>query len=426
LLDKIMSTPCTKKDNEAATAAAAAATDGHRGPLEVAIANRMGLTLPSPSMTASSTAAAITGAATVTELPPTESEKNNVKQKITSDMDTLLNNRHFTKKDLVELEQSWGKICTNINEKHDRCEIALNDEAVLDKIMSTKKDNEAAATAAAATDGSSIDEQKKHASAVSTSSASSSKSNAAAVPTASSSSASIIAIKSDNDNNSRRPKKKGKVQHQYYLEIKWYEYDVENDKDIYHTMFVDEIPKGTKFSDCRAFQKKYEGENHQYSISFCLVDSKSEDRKIMVEIGTDYWYLPINLMHFHILSQDLANFSRKLWVAAGKNEDVYDDMSIEFGHSKIGKWEVKKLVGLATGIKRKSDVLYMSRVKMHDGSTVEHSLRLLEMVFKTCKSAIVIAYDCDLKKLDVVENFDGIGFTKMSNLNCYIGPNRKI
>ena len=119
----------------------------------------------------------------------------------------------------------------------------------------------------------------------------------------------------------------------------------------------------------------------------------------MVEIGALYWILPINLMHFHIRSQDLANFCRKLWVAAGKNEDVYDDMSIEFGESKYSKVEIKKLVGMATGIKKKSDILYVESVTMHPGSTVQDSIRLLEMIFKTCTSAIFIAYEIDLQKL---------------------------
>lgn len=229
---------------------------------------------------------------------------------------------------------------------------------------------------------------------------------------------------STNVDVSTRPKKKGKVE-QHFLEIKWYEYDVDNSADINHSIFADEIPKGTKFAESRAFLKKYEGENHEYSLSLCLVDSKSEDRKVLVELDVWYWYLPINLMHFHILSQDLANFCRSLWVAAGKDEDVYDDMSIEFGYSKIGKVEVKKLVGTATGIKRKSDVLYVNDVKMHPGSTVQDSLKLLNMMFKLCKSAIVIAYEVDLSKLGIYSKYDVIGFTKMRKSEVFIGPTRK-
>ena len=219
-----------------------------------------------------------------------------------------------------------------------------------------------------------------------------------------------------------RPAKKGKVE-EYFLEVKWYEYT--DDGDITHSIFADEIPKGTKFGNSRPFLEKEQGENHEYSLDFCLVDSKSANRKVLVEIGALYWILPINLMHFHIRSQDLANFCRKLWVAAGKNEDVYDDMSIEFGESKYSKVEIKKLVGMATGIKRKSDILYVESVKMHSGSTVQDSIRLLEMIFKKCSSAIFIAYEIDLQKLGVDKNATAVGFKKMRNYSCYIGPTRK-
>jgi hypothetical protein len=74
------------------------------------------------------------------------------------------------------------------------------------------------------------------------------------------------------DDSSKRPAKKNKVE-KYYLEVKWYEYDIDNNKDIHHSLFVDDIPKGTKFSNSQAFLKKYEGENHEYHLTFCLVDS---------------------------------------------------------------------------------------------------------------------------------------------------------
>ena len=229
------------------------------------------------------------------------------------------------------------------------------------------------------------------------------------------------ATKSD---DSKRPAKKNKVE-KYYLEVKWYEYDIDNNKDIHHSLFVDDIPKGTKFSNSQAFLKKYEGENHEYHLTFCLVDSKSEHRNTLVEIGSYYWNLPINLMHFHILSQDLANFCRKLWVAAGKNEDVYCDMSIEFGESKYSKVEIKKLIGTATGIKRKSDILYVKDVKLHPNSTVQDAKMLIEMIFKKCTSASFIVYEVDLKKLGINEMYATIGLQKMKNFDCYIGPTCK-
>ena len=319
---------------------------------------------------------------------------------------------------MAELERSWGKVKAQITEQMSQKKCGVDD---------------AVAASGSAADGETQPGDSKP-------SAASSSAAAAAKPYAAISSSSLkpsnlpaidlrVPIKTKSEDSSTRPKKKGKAE-QYFLEIKWDEYIsaaqrnmVDDDSVVNHSVFADEI-RG-KFSDSSIFMKKYEGENHEHNLTFCLVDSKSEHRKELVEIHVYYWDLPINLMHFHILSQDLANFSRKLWVAAGKNEDVYCDMSIEFGSSNIGKWEVKKLVSKAMGIKRKSDVLYVKDVKMHTGSTLDDSLKLLEMIFKTCKSTIVIAYKVDLTKLGVVGNYGAIGLTKMSNYDCYIGPNRK-
>ncbi|KAL9183276.1 hypothetical protein ACHAXT_005063 [Thalassiosira profunda] len=253
-------------------------------------------------------------------------------------------------------------------------------------------------------------------------------------------------VQSD-DGAAAPPSKKVKVEGGGpFLEIRWYKDEEDTAKwenGTYHrgelrtheySIFADELPKRTKFNKSCVFTKGEfegefgkEGENHEYSLTICLVDSKADDRKVLVEIGVYYWILPINLMHFHILSQDLANFSRKLWVAAGRNEDVYDDMSIEFGYSKHGKVAVKSLVSKATGIKGKSDVIYVRNVKVHEGSSEHDSRKLLEMVFKLCSSASVIAYKVDLEGLGVYdpETASEIGFAKMPNFDCFIGPNRK-
>ena len=117
-------------------------------------------------------------------------------------------------------------------------------------------------------------------------------------------------------------------------------------------MFADEIPKRGGFAQSRAILDNQEGENHERSLTMCLVDDKhSEHRKVLVEIDIWYWIVPINLMHFNILSQDLANFCRALWMAAGRREDQYCDMAIEFGDSKHSDVKIKTLVNSAVIIK---------------------------------------------------------------------------
>jgi hypothetical protein len=231
-----------------------------------------------------------------------------------------------------------------------------------------------------------------------------------------------------------RPTKRTKLEEEYYLEIRWYKdsEDVENPtgvKEYYYSMFADELPKRAMFSNSHPFTKEYNNnsyrENFEYSLTFCLVDGKGDNRKTLVEIRVYYWKVAITLMHFHILSQDLANFCRNLWVAAGKNEDVYDEMAIEFGESRYSHVEVKTLISKAVGIKRKSDILYVDKVKLLPGATSKDSVKLIEMIFKTCTSASVIAYESDLKGLGVDDKATSIGFKKMRNYCCFIGPDKK-
>lgn len=143
-------------------------------------------------------------------------------------------------------------------------------------------------------------------------------------------------VKSEDAAATPPPSKKIKVEKGPFLEIRWYKdsedvgrgwengtYHGGELREHYYSIFADEIPKRTKkFNKSCVFARgefgdDKEGENHEYRLTMCLVDGKAEDRNVLVEIGVCYWILPINLMHFHILSQDLANLSRKLWVAAG-------------------------------------------------------------------------------------------------------------
>lgn len=57
-------------------------------------------------------------------------------------------------------------------------------------------------------------------------------------------------------------------------------------KETPYSMFADDMEK---FEESRIFSEKEGaemGENFEYSWTFCLVDSKGEDRKTLVEIST--------------------------------------------------------------------------------------------------------------------------------------------
>lgn len=216
-----------------------------------------------------------------------------------------------------------------------------------------------------------------------------------------------------------------------FLEIKWFRLEWvknKNDKKLEEfnfSMFADDIPKSKGFKNSRVFAKKNgseQGENHEYILSFCLVDSKEKDRKTLVEIDTWYWTVPINLMHFNILSQDLANFCRTLWRASGRKMDLYCDMAIEFGESKYSTVTIASLVKKATGMSGLRHVMYFRTAKLDNGATKEHSEILIKMIFETCP-AIVISYEEDFSKLGIkTDDIEDIGFWKLRDSNVYVGP----
>mmetsp|Transcript_7815 Transcript_7815/g.17640 ORF Transcript_7815/g.17640 Transcript_7815/m.17640 type:complete len:292 (+) Transcript_7815:115-990(+) len=222
-----------------------------------------------------------------------------------------------------------------------------------------------------------------------------------------------------------RPTKKGKTV-DYYLEIKWENYNYDDGQDTVekYSMFADEIPNEGGFSMSRVFQgtqKSEEGEEHQHGLTFCFVDSKSEDRKVLVEIDTSYWTVPVNLMHFNQASQDLANFCRYLWKAADRDANDYSDMAIEFGSSPYSGVEISTLVEEATGVDREH-VMYISGTKMSAGASSQDSLKLLRMIF-TSFPASVISYEVDLKALGISEeSYATFGFEQLGYDSCFVGP----
>lgn len=235
----------------------------------------------------------------------------------------------------------------------------------------------------------------------------------------------VPAVAAVESSHLKEPARKKAKAGKHFLEIKWHSYD--GDEFHEQSMFADEMgPGGLSMS--RVFSggpdKSDEGETHEHGLAFCLVDDKSEHRKVLVEIDAYYWIVPVNLMHFNVLSQDLANFCSDLWVAAGRNVNQYCGMSIEFGESKYSGVKISTLVNSAVGIKGKKHVLYVNNVKMNDGATLQDSIKLLGMIFTVCP-AIVISYLIDLRSLGIHSDYSAVGFERLRGSECFVGPNKK-
>lgn len=195
-----------------------------------------------------------------------------------------------------------------------------------------------------------------------------------------------------------------KATKEHVLEFKWETYNEDDDNEGYEDdncnnilMFDDEI-RGDSLGISRAVCENTEGENHEYSLTICLVDGKSEDRRILAEINVDFWTEGINLMEFNQKSQDLADFCRSLWSASGRNISHYSDMDIELGRSRHSGVEIKELVEEATDKVFSDDIIYIRTAKLTQGSTANESLELLNRLFAKV-GVFVIAHRTDLEKL---------------------------
>ena len=238
-------------------------------------------------------------------------------------------------------------------------------------------------------------------------------------------------IPSDAQALAKKVKAEDKKEQEYFLEIKWYRYEDSDDgswKETPYSMFADDI---MKFEESRIFSEKEGaemGENHEYTLEFCLVDSKAEDRMTLVEISTWYWTVPINLMHFHQLSGDLASFCRMLWKASGRRMNDYSDMAIEFGSSPYSSVEVIELVEEATDIlgeEYRQHVMYFQSAKLKNGATMEHSSKLISMLFRNF-DAVVISFKTDLFNLGITSDYHDFGFNRVGYDNVFVGPNENV
>lgn len=204
-----------------------------------------------------------------------------------------------------------------------------------------------------------------------------------------------------------------KASKEHVLEFKWSKYNDEDDDDKHFSMFEDEITDSS-LGISRVISENEEGENNEYSLIVCLVDGKSEDRRSLAKINVYFWKEGDNLMNFNQLSQDLADFSRSLWSASGRNVRHYSDMDIEMGNSRHSGVEIRKLVKEATDevwpndIVYSDDVMYIQTAALAEGSNANESLELLSRLF-TKVGVFAIAHKTDLEKMGFCVREDMVG-----------------
>ena len=210
-----------------------------------------------------------------------------------------------------------------------------------------------------------------------------------------------------------------KATKKHLLEFKWEIYREDDDYDRF-SVFEDEVrdEHDSLLSMSRAVIENEEGENHEYNITICLVDGKSDDRRVLAEINVDFWCEGINLMHFNQKSQDLANFCRILWSASGRDIRHYSDMAIEFGDSEYSDVEIKELVEevTVTATDWNDNIAYIQTATLTQGSTSNESIELLNRLFAV--EVFAIAHRTDLENLGFASiGNDDIGSTNNSDIN---------
>lgn len=132
-------------------------------------------------------------------------------------------------------------------------------------------------------------------------------------------------------------------------------------------------------------------------------------------------------MHFHQLSGDLASLCRMLWKAAGMRMSDYSDMAIEFGSSPYSSVKVIELGEEATGIEAnyRQHVMYFQSAKLKNGATMEHSSKLINILFRNFDVA-VISFKTDLADLGITSDYHAIRFNQVGYDNVYVGPNENV
>ena len=200
----------------------------------------------------------------------------------------------------------------------------------------------------------------------------------------------------------------------YVLRLSACWYEVEHNTTTEISVFEDELGDKRSNNLLLGFgpdrRKLATGENFEHNLSVELLLGK--DAKSAVVSTEIYWWAGnnakgANLMHFNQLEQDLADFCRILWKAAGESPRSYCDMDIEFGDSIHCGRLIRNLIDDATMISGK-EVIYIRSIDCKGGSPTQSQFSLLfKRMGSVFPSAILIAHTSDL--VHNVHGFEGIG-----------------
>ena len=106
------------------------------------------------------------------------------------------------------------------------------------------------------------------------------------------------------------------------------------------------------------------------------------------------------------VGQDLADFCRSLWKAAGRPYREYNDMAIEFGESRHSWVEVNDLIMDATDSYAGSSTTYLDMRDIYRDDSPplkkEHGVRLMNgLLALVGEDSSIVTHRSDLSKLNV-------------------------
>jgi hypothetical protein len=199
--------------------------------------------------------------------------------------------------------------------------------------------------------------------------------------------------------------KKEPTQNELLLE--WTVYHLKNDSETKVVISADDmIAQGKSLAETRAVQQET-GEVGERCFVLKLVNH--QEKKELGFLCFDWWddSSKANLMNFNIHSQDLADFCRELWLAAGRRRNQYCDMAIEFGRSPHSSVEVNGLIAETFGSMDEETMettyLDLGNSNVQACQTTEQGLRLVNgLISLVGKQSTLITYESDLSKLHVI------------------------
>ena len=127
------------------------------------------------------------------------------------------------------------------------------------------------------------------------------------------------------------------------LLLEWAVYNSNSDSETIVSISADDlIAQGKSLSETSGAQNEPGEVGERYfELKLVNAEKKKLGNLSFIWWGDSSW---ANLMNFNIHSGDLADFCRKLWPAAGRRQNQYCDMAIEFGDSPHSYVEVNDLI----------------------------------------------------------------------------------